>query len=179
MKHWSRIFKLILAIIVVATLMISCKSTGRITIPVAPNSKDGTGTVQKPTIQRMNVGETVQIGNLKFTVKGVREDSGNTLIPLKGYRWVLVDVAVENLGQEADYVNHMMWFALHDSNGKNCPTAVAAKQRGELSGDIPGNGGTRQGELEYQITTKDKQLELEIQPGTDAPSIAYCAFNAP
>lgn len=129
-----------------------------------PAGQEGQGGAEQgPAQETFAIGDTVKLGDLQYTVHGVREVEGNEVFkPDEGKKWVAVEVTVENVGSEAQMVSSMAGFSLTDSDGYNyTPTVLPVDTKGQLDGEL-GPGRKMRGELAFEIPAEAKGLELVI-----------------
>lgn len=113
--------------------------------------------------QTFKVGDTIKMGDLQYTVHGIREVKGNDIFkPDEGKKWVAVEVTIENKGSEPQLVSSLLGFTLQDSEGYTyniMPVPVDLK--GSLDGELA-PGRKMRGEVSFEIPKDAKGLELII-----------------
>lgn len=110
------------------------------------------------------IGDSVKAGNLIFTVNSTRTDEGGEFIkPDEGKIYYMVDVTVENTGDESETASSLMMFRLFDSDGYNYSVTFGPETKGSVDGEISA-GRKLRGELVYEIPKEATGLELEIDP---------------
>lgn len=111
-----------------------------------------------------SIGDSVESGDYIFTVNSVREDAGSEFLsPDEGNTYYLIDVTVENKGDESVTVSSLMMFTLIDSEGYTYDVTFGPETKGQLDGEV-GAGRKLRGELVYEISKDVTGLELEIDP---------------
>jgi hypothetical protein len=104
------------------------------------------------------------MGNLQFTVNGVRTSKGNDFIkPKDGNVYLYVSVTVENTGSSEEVVSSLMIFKLVDKEGVSHDIALAVDANGQVDGSLAA-GRKMKGELTYEVPKNVKDYELEINP---------------
>jgi hypothetical protein len=115
-------------------------------------------------IETFKIGDSVKAGNLIFTVNSTRTDAGGEFIkPDEGKIYYIIDVTVENTGDEPESVSSLMMFKLIDSDGYNYSVTFGPETQGQVDGEISA-GRKLRGELVYEIPEDTEGLELEIDP---------------
>lgn len=117
-----------------------------------------------PKTEVFEIGDSVKAGNLVFTVNSVRTDKGSEFIkPDEGNIYYIIDVTVENTGDESEIVSSMIMFRLFDSEGYNYSITFGPETKGQLDGEVS-PGRKIRGELVFEIPEDSTGLELEIDP---------------
>ncbi len=115
-------------------------------------------------IKVYNIGDLVEIGNTTVMVNGVRtleKDEWDEQTE-EGYIYLLVDVSIENKGNNDVYIDTYMNFRLVDKDGRNYKPVYAEKARGHVDGPLS-PGRKIAGELGYGIPQGVNEFELEIK----------------
>lgn len=129
----------------------------------AESQQGGKGEAQTKT-EIFNIGDSVKAGDLVFTVNSTRTDNGNDIFkPAEGSIFYIVDVTIENTGNESEAVSSLMMFNLFDSEGYNYTVTIGPETRGQVDGEIMA-GRKLRGELVFEIPENAESLELEIDP---------------
>jgi GTP-dependent phosphoenolpyruvate carboxykinase len=119
---------------------------------------------EKPKVETFKIGDSVKAGNLIFTVNSTRTDEGNEFIkPGEGKTYYIVDVTVENTGNESEAVSSLMMFKLFDADGYNYSVTFGPETKGSVDGEIS-PGRKIRGELVFEIPEEATGLELQIDP---------------
>lgn len=119
---------------------------------------------EKPKVETFKIGDSVKAGNLIFTVNSTRTDEGNEFIkPGEGKTYYIVDVTVENTGDESEVVSSLMMFKLFDADGYNYSVTIGPETKGSVDGEVAAGRKIR-GELVFEIPVESSGLELEIEP---------------
>ena len=116
------------------------------------------------SLQAFDVGEKATMNKFAMTVNSVRTTDGRdsrvraTLLP-DGNVYLLVDVTLENISDETEFVSSRMLMNLFDSNGKTQRWAQFPDSHGTIDGKIP-PGRERQGELVWEVHEGSVGLKL-------------------
>jgi len=114
-------------------------------------------------ISIFEIGDTFKIGDLQFTVNGVRTseaDKYSNKPPEESYVFLFIDTTIENLGNEEEYIHPDNNFRLVDKNGRDY-SFVWAEGEGSIEGILaPGRKIT--GEQSYGIPKDINEYELEV-----------------
>ena len=133
------------------------------TATAAPQPTTTTTPEPTPTLkpQTFNVGDTVRLGDFHITVNGVRASLGDDLWrPDEESYFVYVDVTFQNKGNQPEVVSSLLQMEIHDTEGRSYDVDFPATAAGSTSppdGEI-GPGGTRRGEVGYQLPTSATEL---------------------
>jgi hypothetical protein len=126
--------------------------------------EDGSTVTAATEVKTFKIGDSVKAGNLIFTVNSTRTDAGGEFIkPDDGKIYYIVDVTVENTGDESENVSSMLMFKLIDSDGYNYSVTFGPETQGQVDGEIAA-GRKLRGELVFEIPEDAEGLELEIDP---------------
>ena len=110
------------------------------------------------------VGDTVAMGDLEFTLKGARWEHGDEFTgPDEGERWLVVDCDIENKGEESEHLSSMGMFSLYDEENYKCDEAIMADTRGNIGGEL-GAGRSMSGELAFTVLEEHSKWELIFEP---------------
>ncbi len=108
--------------------------------------------------------QTQTTGEYKITVHGVRFTPGEGWWTAdEGNIYLLVDVTVENVGDEPVTVSSLMQFAVQDSEGYTYDITLYPEAKGKVDGEI-GVGRKLRGELAFEIPSDASGLELIFTP---------------
>jgi hypothetical protein len=113
--------------------------------------------------QRFSIGETVEIGDIALTVNEVTRPSGDELNqPEEGKTFVVVDLTLENKGDEAEQVSSLMQMSLKDDTGQKYDIDLMASvasggtaPEGEIS-----PGEKLRGQVGFQVPEDAAGLEF-------------------
>ncbi len=126
--------------------------------------EDGSTVTAATEVKTFKIGDSVKAGNLIFTVNSTRTDAGGEFIkPDEGKIYYIIDVTVENTGDEPESVSSLMMFKLIDSDGYNYSVTFGPETKGQLDGEVS-TGKKMRGELVYEIPENSSGLELQIDP---------------
>lgn len=155
------------SMVVAALVLVACGETVQPekvdTSQEAQQAGGQAGEQQGSETQTFKVGDTIKLGDLHYTVHGVREVKGNDLFkPEEGNKWIAVEVTIENAGSEPEAVSSLLGFSLQDSEGYNYDmTILPVDLKGSLDGEIA-PGRKMRGEVAFEIPKDAKGLELVI-----------------
>ncbi|MDQ7092133.1 DUF4352 domain-containing protein [Desulfosporosinus sp. PR] len=114
------------------------------------------------------VGETFQMGELYYTVNGVRMTDGNSnhsILPKEGNTYLLIDLTIENKGSSNVEVRSLVGFKLKDNRGRKQAFSIGAylAVKHEMNGTLVA-GGKMTGELGYEVAKVPQTFELIVTP---------------
>ncbi|GAW28948.1 DUF4352 domain-containing protein [Carboxydocella sp. ULO1] len=110
------------------------------------------------------VGEKVKMGDLAITVNSVKKSNGTQLFkPESGNIFIIIDAAIENLGNESAALSSLMMFKLADSEGYSYNQTILDNVKGSLDGEV-GPGRKMRGEIVYEVPKKAQGLEFIFEP---------------
>lgn len=140
-------------------LVIGCGTT------VQPEKIENPGQTQPPPAQEtFKIGETVKMGNLQFTLNGVRfDDGGDFFSPNDGERWLVFDCTLENLGSEPTAISSLLMFKLYDANDYAMGLAIGPDLKGSLDGEL-GAGRRMAGEIGFVVEETEQSWEFIFAP---------------
>ncbi|OUM87931.1 MAG: hypothetical protein BAA01_10830 [Bacillus thermozeamaize] len=117
-----------------------------------------------PAPQTFAVGEQIKMGDLIFVVNSVRDSEGDQFIkPQQGHVYKMVDVTLENVGNESDVISSLMMFSLSDADGYKYNVTIGPETKGSLDGELQ-PGRKMRGELTFEVPKDAKGLELLFEP---------------
>lgn len=138
-----------------------------VNIPTSSAGQEYTGAFADDTtdnVEHYQVNDTVSLGDLDFTVNGVRVSSGSSFTkPEEGYQFVIVDITITNNGSESEAISSMMMFKIVNNEGISYDQSIMADTEGSLDGEL-GAGRKMKGEIAYEVPTNISKFELEITP---------------
>lgn len=110
------------------------------------------------------VGETVKMGDLEFTVNGIRTDEGGDFNkPEEGNAFLIIDATIKNTGQDSNALSSLMMFKLYDSDFYQKDMAIFADTKGNLDGEL-GAGRTMRGEVAFEVGKNETEWEFIFEP---------------
>jgi hypothetical protein len=115
-------------------------------------------------VEVFKAGERAVAGNLAMTVKEAHiSDGRDTELsvppPEDGNIYLLVDVSLENLGPETEFVASRMQVVLYDSTGRTQQWALFPASKGSIDGGLE-PGQSRDGQLAWEISEDARDLKL-------------------
>lgn len=161
----KKALSLILILILMLLLFTGCDDVEPEKVDKPNETPSGTQQPETtPKTEVFEIGDYVKAGNLVFTVNSVRTDKGSEFIkPDEGNIYYIIDVTVENTGDESEIVSSMIMFRLFDSEGYNYSITFGPETKGQLDGEVS-PGRKIRGELVFEIPEDSTGLELEIDP---------------
>ena len=117
------------------------------------------------------VRDTLTLNTARVTLVSADLDARSTdfVQPRSGNRFVVVEVAVENIG--SDLLNTYVDWRLTDSTGYSWPESVAIRSPSFLGGELPPAGVSR-GFLTYEIARSAAALTLSVRIDDDSAAFA-------
>jgi hypothetical protein len=110
----------------------------------------------KPT----SVDSAQQVGDARVTCNGYRKDSGGQYFgPAEGYKWVVVDLTVENTGDDEYAMSTLLQMQMRDADGRTYNVAFGPDLRGTLDVIIPVADKVR-GEVGFEVPTNAVGLKF-------------------
>ena len=153
-----------LIMLICVTILLAGCAVETIT-PEKVELNNSTSSEQEVKTETFAIGDSVKGGDLVFTVNSTRTDQGSEFIkPAEGKIYYIVDVTVENVGDEAEQLSSLMMFKLFDSEGYNYSVTFGPETKGDVGGELS-PGRKIRGELVFEIPEEATSLELEITPG--------------
>jgi len=105
----------------------------------------------EPDVLNLEIGATADIGDASVTVNSWRLDAGTEFFkPDADKQWVVVDVTVENTGDDEYNISSLLQMAIRDSEGREHRDIAFADTSGSLDGTIPA-GQTLRGENATEV----------------------------
>lgn len=153
--------------VLVFTIMFMLIGCGEETTPEVMEEGDTQEVDQKeevaPKTETFNIGDVIKMGDLTIVVNSVRTDQGNEFIkPDEGNIYYIIDVTVENKGEEETTISSLAMFELYDEEGYNYSITVGPETKGKVDGNLGARRKMR-GELAYEIPADAKGLELVFE----------------
>ena len=94
---------------------------------------------------------THQVGDARVTPNGWREDPGAQFFkPAEGYKWIVVDLSVENTGDTEYSMSTLLQTQMRDGEGRTYGIAMGPKLQGSLDVVIPVADKVR-GEVAFEV----------------------------
>lgn len=158
---------MVLAVLVMSLVLAGCGETvtPEKVDPDDPgnNGEDGNGSTD-PKQEKFNVGDTVKMGDLNFTLNGVRYEKGSDFLkPDAGTKWLVFDCTLENKGSESEAISSLMMFKLYDADSYTKDYAFADNIKGSLDGEL-GAGRKMSGEVAFTVDDGEDAWEFVFEP---------------
>jgi len=154
----KKFFLLLALMLALALVLTGCGET------VTPEKVDPGEGGGGDAAEKYAVGDTVKMGDLRFTLKGVRYDTGSEYWkPDAGTRWIVFDCVVENTGSESETVSSLLMFKLYDADGYTKDVAIPEDLKGSLDGEL-GAGRKMAGEIAFTVDEDETAWELIFEP---------------
>lgn len=104
------------------------------------------------------------MGNFFITVRKAYFYAGSEWNkPEKGKKWVVIDVELENKGDEPEGVSSLMMFSLYDADNYQSDIAINVDARGSLDGEL-GAGRKMAGEITFSVPEDQTSFEFIFEP---------------
>lgn len=114
--------------------------------------------------ETFKVGETVKMGDLEFTVNGIRTDKGDEWNkPEEGNTFLIIDATIKNTGQDSSALSSLIMFKLYDSDFYEKDMSIFADTKGSLNGEL-GAGRTMRGEIAFEVGKDETEWEFIFEP---------------
>lgn len=124
----------------------------------------------------LKIGANVDVGDLTFTLNGVRYETGDeSWAPEDGEAWIVFDCTVENRGSESTYITAIApasTFKLYDISGYAKDTTVIATAKGNLNAEIAPFRKVS-GEVAFVVKENEGEWEFIFSPHNDAGQAIY------
>lgn len=158
----KRIGTLLVLVLVFALVISGC---GETTTPEKVDNNDqGQENENQQPAEKFNVGDTVKMGDLHFTLKGVRFSKGDEYWkPEKGKKWIVFDCTLENVGSESESISSLMMFNVYDPEGYQQDIAFPDDLKGSLDGEL-GAGRKMSGEVAFEVDAEETSWEFIFEP---------------
>ncbi len=154
------IFLLVLSL-VLALAVVGC---GETTKPERVNANNQNEKPKGNTQETFNIGETIKMGSLQFTLNGVRFDEGDDFwTPDEGKSWLLFDCTLENTGSESEGISSMLMFKLYDSDSYSQSLTISTSAKGSLDGELAA-GRKMAGEVAFEVDADETEWEFIFEP---------------
>lgn len=152
-------------VIIFAFLLALGSSNSESSKPTKVESSDEKTTEAKSEQQEtFKVGETVKMGDLEFTVNGIRTDKGGDWNkPEEGNVFLIIDATIKNTGQDSSALSSLIMFKLYDSEFYEKDMSIFADTKGSLNGEL-GAGRTMRGEIAFEVGKDETEWEFIFEP---------------
>ena len=121
---------------------------------------------QNPRIETYAVGDTVAFRETRFTPNELSTSMGGEYFgPEEGNEFAIVDITVENTGDEALTISTLLQMDLKDQEGRTYGVSISALteiDRGFAQGNPIAPGSTRRGEIAFEVPQGSSPLYLVI-----------------
>lgn len=146
----SKLVKIAGSLVLVAGLVYACNSSSVEKVDTAKSSapapvEQKQEQKQTPETHNLKVGDTVKFNNLQITVNGVR--SAQTF---GGSKAAVIDVTVENVGEEPEQFSTLLSFELVDTEGVKMDVGLVEGAKADPSGEIA-PGRKLRGEVAFDL----------------------------
>lgn len=111
------------------------------------------------------IGDTAQADDFKITVNSVRTSSEGFTAPKDGMEYFIIDVTLENVGNEEKTISSLLCFNLTNENGDRQNASITATTSKDAGGTVAA-GAKIQGEIAFE-TKPEGKLTLKFRPGLD------------
>jgi len=148
-------------ILITALALIGCGETVK---PEKVDPSDPSEETGGASAEKYVVGDTVKMGDLQFTLNGVRYEKGSEFWkPDEGTKWLVFDCTLENKGSESEAVSSLLMFTLYDADSYTKDIAVADNLKGSLDGEL-GAGRKMAGEVAFTVNEGESEWEFVFEP---------------
>lgn len=111
-----------------------------------------------------SIGETISMGDLEHTFHSARFAEGDEFFsPDEGSQWLVVDVEVENQGDESEAMSTLIMWSLVDADNRSRDVTITGDEQGSLDGEL-GPGRSMRGEIAYEVDADETDWELIFEP---------------
>ncbi|OPY19420.1 MAG: Telomeric repeat-binding factor 2 [Methanomethylovorans sp. PtaU1.Bin093] len=145
-----------------------------------PTAVESTSTKTKTTV--FKIGESFGNEAILMTVNGVRtanyiDEKNNqyeTATAPSGEEYIIVDVTIENIGNEMQYFASSVNFNVYDTEGYSYPSDFIAELalKKSFDGSNIAPGSTRRGEIPFLVPTGKTGLQLQFTGASQYAIIA-------
>ncbi|HHY83869.1 MAG TPA: DUF4352 domain-containing protein [Clostridiales bacterium] len=128
--------------------------------------KDSEGETEssKPAYGEFNIGDKIKMEDFVFVVNGTHEFKHDVLKPDPGKIYFVVDVTVENVGEDVLEVSPFMMFDLRDSEGNRYEQYYISDSKASPEGELA-PGKKLRGDVLFEMAEEAKGLEFIIKTG--------------
>jgi hypothetical protein len=133
----------------------------------SPNPKP----TRKTPAKSVAIGETVSLGQYKFTVNGVRNAVGDSISqPKPGKKYLIINATVENQGQKQSSISSIVLFTLTDNANQKYQRVITTETKGNLDHNLD-PGKKLQGEIAFEVPQDAKNLLLILRGDLVEPNL--------
>ncbi|OWZ83208.1 DUF4352 domain-containing protein [Natranaerobius trueperi] len=161
--------KQVVTVLVICLFLVLAIGSGEEETPEAVDEKE-TETEEINTDEKeqkeevFTIGDTVEMGELQFTVNSARFDTGDEYFsPDEGERWLVINCTIENLSSESTSISSMMMFDLVDEEHYSNDLSLGADTDGQLDGELGANR-TMRGEIAFSVSKEHSEWEFIFEP---------------
>ena len=156
--------KLLIVLVLIAALALALAGCGETVTPEKVEPGDPGEENETPAAEKYAVGDTVKMGDLQFTLNGVRYEKGSEFWePDEGTKWLVFDCILENKGSESEVISSLMMFKLYDADSYSKEIAMADNLKGSLDGEL-GAGRKMAGEVAFTVDEDESAWEFVFEP---------------
>ena len=131
---------------------------------------DAESSQEEPVADKVySLGETADLGGLKFTVTNAEERSQEYWEADEGHVYYVLEVKIENGREEEFASSSLMCYSVYDEEGREYDSALFSDLNGDLDGTVDA-GGQRIGEIAFEVPSEGA-LTLKITPDLMGDSI--------
>jgi len=162
MKKWL-IFVLVFGLLAVFT--IACTDGDEPTLVESAETTEEAQEVEQESTgpEVFVIGDTVEAGDFRVTVNGVRTDMGEDIFgPDDGNEFLYVDMSIENISDSEQIISSIMMFTVFDADGRQMDQALFANNQGNLDGTLAPTR-TLTGEYAVEVPIGSEGLELQFE----------------
>lgn len=150
--------------IIFAFLLALGSSDSESSKPTKVEQSEGNTEAKSEQQETFKVGETVKMGDLEFTVNGIRIDEGDDFNkPEEGNVFLIIDATIKNTGQDSNALSSLIMFKLYDSEFYEKDMSIFADTKGSLDGEL-GAGRTMRGEIAFEVGKDETEWEFIFEP---------------
>ncbi len=118
----------------------------------------------KEVAKIFNIGDTVRMGNLEYTINFAYWGEGSLFVePDEGEKWLIIDCTIKNTGDKPAGLSSLLMFKLYDEESYARDMSIFATTKGSLDGEVGVNRKLR-GQIAYSVDEDQSQWELIFEP---------------
>ena len=159
-------FKIFAVLFVLAVFTLACGSDAGVTAEKVGDATEMA--TAAPVVQVFEIGDIIQVGDLKLTVNEFTFTNGNDVFqPDPGKRFAYVDMTIENTGSSSASISTLMQMELKDSTGLSYDvdfSALTASDLSSIDGEIVPGEKTR-GIAGFQVGNDANGFQFVFEPG--------------
>lgn len=143
-------------------LVLACSEEASVVSTSTPGGETAgePATEAPPDVLNLNIGDTAEIGDARVTVHAFRMDTGSEVFaPDPGKAWIVVDVSVENTGDDEYNISSLLQTAIRDAENREHDDSALVETSGDLDGSIPA-GDILRGERAIEIPADATGLQF-------------------